>query len=157
MENRQDYINYRFQRAEESYEDALILANKERWNSVVNRLYYACFYAVIALLLQNKVETKSHDGARRQFGLTVVREGLVEKRLGKLYTNLFNIRHKGDYGDLLDFDEQTVTPLLPQVREFLNQIKLLLNTDQTWFYATSNLLRPPAAQQDRTCRRTNTD
>ena len=122
MENRQDYIKYRFQRAEESYEDALILAEKARWNAVVNRLYYACFYAVIALLLQNHVETKSHDGARRQFGLIIVTKGLVEKRLGKLYTRLFNIRHKGDYGDLFDFDEKTVAPLLPQVREFLKII-----------------------------------
>lgn len=130
MENRQDYINYRIQRAEESYEDALILAERKRWNSAVNRLYYACFYAVIAILLQRNVETKSHDGARRQFGLTVVTEGLVEKRLGKLYTRLFNIRHKGDYGDLFDFDEKTVVPLLPQVREFLNQIKLLTATNQ---------------------------
>ena len=30
MENRQDYINYRFRRAEESYEDALIMVEKER-------------------------------------------------------------------------------------------------------------------------------
>jgi uncharacterized protein (UPF0332 family) len=126
MENRQDYIDYRFRRAEESYEDALIMVEKERWNTAMNRLYYACFYAVIALLLQKNVATKSHDGTRRQFGFLVVEEELVEKKLGKLYTKLFNARHKGDYGDLFDFDEVTVNPLVPQVREFLDQIKVLL-------------------------------
>jgi uncharacterized protein (UPF0332 family) len=73
MENRQDYINYRLQRAEESYEDVLILAEKGRWNAAVNRLYYTCFYAVIATLLHRGVETKSHDGTRRQFGLLVIK------------------------------------------------------------------------------------
>jgi uncharacterized protein (UPF0332 family) len=51
ISNREDYINYRFHRAEESFEEALILAKEERWNAVINRLYYACFYAVIALLI----------------------------------------------------------------------------------------------------------
>ncbi len=128
MENRQDYIDYRFRRAEESYEDALIMVEKKRWNTAINRLYYACFYAVIALLLQKDVTTKSHDGTRRRFGYLVVEEELVEKKLGKLYTKLFNARHKGDYGDLFDFDEVTVNPLVPQVREFLDRIKVLINT-----------------------------
>ena len=53
VDNRADYIKYRFQRAKESYEEALILEKNNRWNAVVNRLYYSCFYAVIALLLKN--------------------------------------------------------------------------------------------------------
>ena len=58
ISNREDYINYRFHRAEESFEEALILAKEERWNAVINRLYYACFYAVIALLIKNNISTK---------------------------------------------------------------------------------------------------
>ena len=42
IENRDDYIQYRFRRAGESYEEALILAERERWNTVINRLYYSC-------------------------------------------------------------------------------------------------------------------
>ena len=68
-ENRDDYINYRFQRAEESYDDAKLLAKNERWNAAANRLYYSCFYAVIALLLKSNIKATTHDGSRRQFGL----------------------------------------------------------------------------------------
>lgn len=32
--------------------------------AVVNRLYYSCFYSVIAFLLKNDIEIQSHDGAR---------------------------------------------------------------------------------------------
>jgi len=49
--NKEDYIKYRFYRSEETFDEAVILAEKEKWNAVINRLYYSCFYAVIALLL----------------------------------------------------------------------------------------------------------
>ena len=126
INNREDYIRYRLQRSEESYEDALILAENQRWNSVVNRLYYACFYAVIALLLQNNIETQSHDGTRTQFGLHFVKTGLIDKKYGKLYTKLFDFRQKGDYGDLYDYDGSNVSPLISSVREFIDVIKQLM-------------------------------
>jgi uncharacterized protein len=126
IENRSDYIKYRFQRATESYEEALILADNKRWNAVVNRLYYACFYAVIALLIKNDIETQTHDGARTLFGLKFVKNGKIEKKMGKLFSKLFDYRQKGDYGDLFDFDEFTVKPLIPEVEGFLIEIKKLL-------------------------------
>ncbi|MFH1161078.1 MAG: HEPN domain-containing protein [bacterium] len=85
-ENRNDYIKYRFQRAIESFEEALILADNKRWNAVVNRLYYFCFYAIIALLLKNNIETHTHDSARTQFGLYFIRTGKIDKKYG-----MFNI------------------------------------------------------------------
>jgi len=121
--SRDDYIKYRFQRAEESLDDAMLLAENGRWNTVVNRLYYACFYAVISLLLKNNIETQTHDGARTQFSLKFIKTDLVDKKYGKLYTKLFDYRQKGDYGDLFDYDEETVKPLIIPVKEFLAEIK----------------------------------
>lgn len=123
IENREDYINYRFQRAVESYEEALILADNKRWNAVVNRLYYSCFYAVVALLLKNNIETQTHDGARTQFGLNFVKPGIIETKYGKLFSKLFDYRQKGDYGDLFDYDEALVSPLIIQVKEFIEELK----------------------------------
>lgn len=122
IENRDDYIKYRFHRAEESFDEALILAEKERWNTVINRLYYSCFYAVIALLLKNDIETQTHDGARTQFGLHFIKTGKIDKAYGKLFTKLFDYRQKGDYGDLFDYDEDIVKPLIEQVKEFIGEI-----------------------------------
>lgn len=38
-------IQYRLARAEETLEEARLLAQRYHWNAAVNRLYYACFYA----------------------------------------------------------------------------------------------------------------
>ena len=99
--SKDDYINYRFHRAEESFQEAIILADNKRWNAVINRLYYSCFYSVIALLLKNNIKVQTHEGARLQFGLQFVKGGTIDKRFGKPYTKLFDYRQKGDYGDLL--------------------------------------------------------
>ena len=126
IENRNDYILYRFNRAKESFEEALILAGNSKWNAVINRLYYACFYAVIALLLKFEIETHSHDGARRQFSLHFVKTGKVSKENGKLFSKLFDFRQKGDYGDLFDFDEETVKPLIEKTQKFIVDIETIL-------------------------------
>jgi len=123
ISNREEYVNYRFHRAEESYEEALILAKEERWNAVINRLYYACFYAVIALLIKNNISTQTHDGARIQFGLIFVKTGIIDKESGKLFSKLFDYRQKGVYGDLFDYNEELTKPLINKVNEFLIEIK----------------------------------
>jgi uncharacterized protein len=123
IESRDDYIRYRYQRGLEAYDDALILLEKKRWNTIINRLYYACFYAVIALLLKKNIETHTHDGARNQFNLQFVKKGLIDIKQGKLFSKLFDYRQKGDYGDLFDFDEHLVLPLFDQVKEFLEEVE----------------------------------
>ena len=56
-EYKPDYIAYRLAKATEALRDAKLLAENESWNACVNRLYYACYYAVSALLLKNEVST----------------------------------------------------------------------------------------------------
>ncbi len=118
-----DYLQYRLKRAEESFEEAVLLKDNNRWNAAINRLYYSCFYAAIALLLKNGLKAQTHDGVRTQLGLQFIKTGLIDKRFGKLYSKLFDFRQKGDYGDLYDFDAETVIPLLGPVREFIDEIK----------------------------------
>jgi uncharacterized protein (UPF0332 family) len=52
---KREYIKYRLEKSDESLNDAKLLAQNQRWNACVNRLYYACFYAVMALLLLRTV------------------------------------------------------------------------------------------------------
>ena len=38
--SKEDLIKYRLERAWDTLEDAQILAEREKWNSTINRLYY---------------------------------------------------------------------------------------------------------------------
>lgn len=124
--SREDYIRYRSLKSDEAFEDARLLIENGRWNASVNRLYYSSFYLVSALLFQNKITTQTHNGVKTNFFLHFVKTDKISKDLGKLYSSLFDWRQESDYADFIDFDSDTVSPLLNKVRELNDLIKLLL-------------------------------
>lgn len=124
---KEEYINYRIQKSEEAFVDAKYLASQKSWNACVNRLYYACYYIVSALALQNNIQTQTHSGLKAQFNLHFIKTNKVSVEMGKLYADLIDSRQKGDYGDLYDFDKETVEDLIEPVAEFVDTIKKLIS------------------------------
>jgi uncharacterized protein (UPF0332 family) len=55
-EERNEYVKYRIESAHKTFQAAQVLADNGFWNSAVNRLYYALFYAVNALLVLNETQ-----------------------------------------------------------------------------------------------------
>jgi len=78
-------------------------------------------------LAKHKIEVSSHPGARRKFGEHFVKTGKFDKGLAKHFTELSDKRHKGDYNDFFDYDEETVLRLYPLSKEFIKQIEKLLD------------------------------
>lgn len=117
-----EYVNYRIEKAKETYLAALELSKSHFWNSCVNRLYYACFYAVNALLVNNEIEVKTHNGFKTSFFQHFIKTGVFEIQYSQLYSDLFDWRQKGDYNDFFDLSEEDVLPLLPLVDSFLKII-----------------------------------
>lgn len=125
----EDYIKYRLERAFETLNDAKVLIQSKSWNSCINRLYYASYYAVTALLLKHNFETNTHRGVKSQFSLHFIKTEIISKEYGQLFSDLVDWRHKGDYGDLFNFDEQTVAPLIEPVEEFIKLLKKKIITE----------------------------
>lgn len=119
-------IKYRIQRAKETYQDAIFLFEKGSLNSCINRLYYSAFYAVIALLLANDIEVKSHNGVKQKLGEEFITKGKLSKIHAKTFNLLSDFRHKGDYDDLFDFEVELVERLLSPVKELIDSIEKLL-------------------------------
>ena len=59
-QSRTDLVRYRIELASETLMEARLLANEGYYNAAFNRLYYACFYATLALLVKNGLSTSSH-------------------------------------------------------------------------------------------------
>ena len=94
-----DLIKYRTSRSLETLKEADLLIQNEFWNASINRIYYACYYAVNALLLKSKINSSSHKGIRQLFGLHFIQTGLISKEDGRLISDLFDRRQTGDYDD----------------------------------------------------------
>ncbi|MDD3568160.1 MAG: HEPN domain-containing protein [Bacteroidales bacterium] len=122
---KEEYITYRLERAILTLNDAKTLANTKSWNSSINRLYYACFYAILALFAKNDINSNTHTGVKTQFNLHFIKNGKLDKSFGMLFSDLFDYRQKGDYGDLFDFEETDVVMLIPQVEDFIKKIEEL--------------------------------
>ena len=126
-EERKDIVLYRIQNAEATLAEIESHKLNGFYNTAINRMYYACFYAVSALLIANKVEVKSHEGARQKFGLLFVRTGIIPTELGKFYSLIYAKRTSGDYEDFINHDLDTVEKFQPQAQQLVKQIKDILS------------------------------
>lgn len=126
MHSKQDLIKYRIERARESLTEAKILSESGHWNTVANRLYYSVFYAVNSLFIKFDLSSSSHSGTKTVFNKEFIKTGILDKDTGKLYNNLFNKRHEGDYQDFQTFDKKTIFPLIEKVEDFIHSIENLL-------------------------------
>ena len=122
-EERNEYVRYRLESARKTYAAAKVLADNGFWNSAVNRLYYALFYAVNGLLVFNNIQTKSHSATKTQFSLLFVKPGKFDKKYGRLLAELFDWRQKGDYENIFDYNEDSVRPLFDPVAEMIDLIE----------------------------------
>ncbi len=125
---RKEYVRYRIESSHKTFEAAKVLAENGFWNSAVNRLYYALFYAVNALLVLHKIQTKSHSATKSQFSLHFVKTGKFDKKYGRLLAELYDWRQKGDYDNIFDYDSDSVQPLFTPVEEFINSIENDINS-----------------------------
>ncbi len=125
---KKENIKYRIKRARETYYDALYLYERGSLNSSINRLYYSAFYAAIALLLNQGIEVKSHNGVKQKLGEEFVLKGIISKETAKIYSMLSDFRHKGDYDDLFDFDNEKVERFLIPVKNFIDQIESIIES-----------------------------
>jgi uncharacterized protein (UPF0332 family) len=119
-------VKYRLDRAYETIKEAEVMRRESFFNASVNRLYYACYYAAVALLLQNDIPSQSHSGVRAMLGLHFVSKGLLSVQEGKVFSTLFEKRHSGDYDDFVYCDAEMVDELLPKAKSFIDSVANLL-------------------------------
>jgi uncharacterized protein len=124
--DRQDLIAYRLERARQTLEEAEALLKMGHANAYVNRLYYACFYAVLALLLTRNVSARKHRQVRTLLHRDYVKPGLVPVAMGKHFDLLFDSRQEGDYADFAVFEVSDVQPWLEPTKSFVNHIAELV-------------------------------
>ena len=100
-ENIEALSAYRFLRAKETLKEIPYLKQQGYYNTAVNRLYYACYYAAVAT-------------------------GRMSRELGRCFSLLFERRHSSDYDDFAYSSEEEIDELLPKATDFIEAIEVLL-------------------------------
>jgi len=121
-----DLINYRLKKAHTTLDEAKSLIEQGYFDGSANRLYYSCFYAVIALLAKEDISARTHNGVRTEFFKAFIKTGRLDGEFGQVYSNLMGIRQENDYSDFVEFDIEEIQPMVAQAERFINAIEELI-------------------------------
>lgn len=128
-EERQAVVKHRLEKSHKTFSQVQNIVPMGYWEIVANRLYYAAFYAVSALLIHKGLTAQTHHGVMHLFGLHFIKTGVVDNRFGTLYGRLFSLRQTGDYSDTFDLAEEDVTPLIIPTGELIDVIDVLIDEE----------------------------
>ena len=91
--------------------------------AVINRLYYAAFHSVQAVLYDRDFDPTSHGGVLSLFGSEVIAVGDASRDDGRFFSQLSELRQQADYGyDELD---ENVDALYSRTQNLVTKMKSL--------------------------------
>lgn len=119
-EQRSEIVVYRIETAKDMLIEIKDHIERGYYNTAMNTMYYACFYAVSALLVHSRIDgIKSHEGVRQMFGKHFILTGVFPKEWGRFYSIVFNCRSAADYEDFKNYDLASTEELFPRVKDFI--------------------------------------
>lgn len=88
--DRTEIVKYRLEKAYRTYNEAIGSIENGYVETAANRLYFAAYYAVSALLISYKYEASTHNGVIQMFGKVFLRNnrltlGFSLKSVGSFY------------------------------------------------------------------------
>jgi uncharacterized protein (UPF0332 family) len=126
MTDRETLLRYRIKQAEETLADAEAMKKGGlSARSIVNRAYYAMFYAVLGLFLKANVilKTSKHSGIISMFDKVFVLGGKVDRELSRSLHKMFNARQVADYKELVEVSPEDAEKAIEAAKYFIKEIK----------------------------------
>lgn len=99
------------------------------YNTAVNRLYYAAYYAVSALMLAYGIDANTHAGIKTMFSLKFIKTGILDVRYGRTFMILFENRQFGDYEDFVYCDSELYSLLRPEAEELIQAVSSIIHEE----------------------------
>lgn len=125
-EERKIMVEFEIEKAHRLIDQFPILENAKLWDTLANRVYYAVFHAVTALLIKNGLHAESHQGVSVLFSKHFVKEGLIDAEYGRFFARLETMREKSDYTCLFETTEEEILPMIPKAKELISIIERII-------------------------------
>lgn len=118
-----ELVRLRLKQAQETLADARTLLDADRTpRSVVNRAYYAMFYAVMALLQSTGKAASKHAGVISLFDKEFVHAGVFPVEMSRALHVAFDERHESDYEIIKAATRDEAAQLLVEAEHFVEQV-----------------------------------
>lgn len=102
------------------------MLGQKRWDMAANRYYYACYHMVHAVFITRGIATKTHDGTLSELGKHFVLTGQLDRKYGRFFARMIQLRIKADYNSIAEVSEAEVLEMAPLTHEFIDALLPLL-------------------------------
>ena len=127
IEERNIIVSLELKRARETYDDIGCLISANRLNGAANRMYYAVFHAVCALLIHDGHQVSTHKGSHALFSLHYIKTGILPRGYGLLYSQLQTMREESDYNCAYDVEMDEIDQRLKPAKRLIEDIERLVS------------------------------
>ena len=125
-EERNVLVALELKKARETNDEIEILVTANRLNGAANRMYYAVFHAVCALLIHDGIQVNTHKGSHALFSQQYIKTGILPREYGQLYNQLQTMREESDYNCAYDVEFEELQQRLEPTRRIIEDIERLV-------------------------------
>ena len=121
-EERNIIVGLEIEKARKTFSEIEILRQAGLWDNIANRLYYATFHAVSALLINDGHFVGTHQGAVVMLHQHYVKTGILSNEDGAFYSQLQTMREKADYNCTYYASEEDTAPRIALTEAFIEKV-----------------------------------
>jgi uncharacterized protein (UPF0332 family) len=119
-----EIIRHRLNQAQMALDDAKFLLDGQRGTqSIVNRAYYAMFYAVLAFLQRIGRVPSRHAGVISLFDTEFVLKGVFPREFSRDFHRAFELRQVSDYKITADVSQERAVEVWQKAVHFVGVVR----------------------------------
>lgn len=131
MTDKETLLAYRLREAKETLSDVKTLLDSHgTTRTVINRSYYAIFYAVLALFIKEGTDIRSsrHAGVIGMFDKEFVHSGKVAVEYSRILHRLFDARQESDYKEFVQYTEEEARKFSIMAEAFIIEVERIVSS-----------------------------
>ena len=125
-DERTTLVTLELKKARETFEEITILTTANKWSGAANRLYYAVFHAINALLIHDGHITNTHKGSHAVFNLNYIKTWILPIEYGRLYNQLQTMREESDYNCVYEVEADELRERIEPAQKLIEEIERLV-------------------------------
>lgn len=125
-EERRIIVDLEIEKAYRLYRQALMMQREEQWDGMANRLYYALFHAVSALLIHDHHVVNTHSGSHALFSQYYIKTEKLPKSYGQMYRSMERMREESDYNCTYDEEPDVLQRNIVPAKEMIDTIATMV-------------------------------
>ena len=121
-------VNIRLEKARECLKAAENSILFTSYATAANRLYYAIFHSIRAVLLTIGYSSRKHSGIIAEFRQRYIKTEVFPPEFSDIINNAFNMRNNSDYEDFFIVSKEDVIKQIENAKTFLASVEAYINT-----------------------------